>query len=273
MLRLFYLSVLVNVCSVVAAQELYVFTNPASNIPAKAIAAKLGIKTMRPYHAASGREFRLMPEVQVGITKELMLSGAVSFSNMFFQDAISFESARLYAKYRFYSNDDVHKHFRAAAFAAGSWSNNPLVYQELNLEGDNSGVQAGLLATQLVNKFAATAGVSYIRQLEKNNKLFFGPAFSNEGIQYNLSMGYLLFPRNYKSYNQTNFNLYCEFIGFKNTDVNKSFLDIAPAVQFIFKSSTRLNLGGRYQVTGNAHRMANQSFFVSLEHYFLNALK
>ena len=254
------------------AQELYVFSNPASNIPAKTVAAKLSAKTMRSYHNGE-REWRLMPEVQIGLSKKLMLAAAASFSNMFFQDAMSFESARLYAKYRFYSHDDIHKHFRAAAFAAGSWSNNPLVYQELNLDGDNSGVQAGVVATQLINKFAISAGTSYIRQLEKNDKVFFGIPFSNEGIQYNVSMGYLLFPRSYTSYNQTNFNLYCEFLGMRNIDINRNYLDIAPALQLIFKSSTRLNVGARFELAGNAHRMATQSMFISLEHYFLNAIK
>jgi hypothetical protein len=256
----------------VNAQELYVFSNPASNIPAKTIAAKLSAKTMSSYHS-NNREWRVMPEMQVGLSKKLMLTAAASFSNMFFQDAISFESARLYAKYRFYSHDEVHRHFRAAAYAAGSWSQNPLVYQELNLEGDNSGVQAGVVATQLIHKFAASAGVSYIRQLEKSDKINLGYPFTNEGIQYNLSMGYLLFPRNYTSYNQTNLNLYCEFLGMKSTDLNRAYLDVAPALQLIFKSSTRLNVGARFELTGNAHRMATQSMFISLEHYFLNAIK
>lgn len=273
MLRLSFISVLVAAAAVAGAQELYVFTNPASNIPAKAIAAKLSMKTMKPYHSASSREYRLMPEIQVGISKKIMLTAAAGFSNMFFERGMRYESVKLYSKYRFYSRDEVHKHFRAAAFAAGSWSKNPLVYQELNSDGDNSAVQAGVLATQLVNRFAATVGVSYIRQLEQKDKLFLGLPFSNEAVQYNLSMGYLLFPRSYTSYNQTNFNLYCEFIGMKNTDISSSYLDIAPAVQLIFKSSTRLNIGARYQLAGNAHRMAAQSYFVSLEHYFLNVLK
>ena len=86
-------------------------------------------------------------------------------------------------------------------------------------------------------------------------------------------MGYLLFPRSYTSYNQTNFNLYCEFLGMKNIDINRNYLDIAPALQLIFKSSTRLNVGARFELAGNAHRMATQSMFISLEHYFLNAIK
>jgi hypothetical protein len=256
----------------ISAQELYVFTNPASNIPGKAIAAKLSTKTMRSYHS-NEREWRMMPEVQFGLNKNLMLSAAGSFSNMYFQDAVKFESVRLYSKYRFYSNDELHKHFRAAAFASAAWSKNPLVYQEISLDGDNSGVQVGVIATQLIKKFAASAGVSYIRQLEKTDKVNLGLPFSNEGIQYNISMGYLVFPRNYKSYKQTNFNLYCEFLGMKNTDIKRSFIDIAPAFQLIFNSSTRFNAGARFQMAGNAHRMAKESYFISIEYYFLNALK
>ena len=254
------------------AQELYVFTNPASNIPAKALVAKLATKTMKSYHN-NEREFRFSPELQLGINKKLMLATGVSFSNMFFQSKQQFESARLYTKYRFFSKDEVHRHFRMAAFAMGAWSNNPLVYQELNLDGDNSGVQLGVVATQLVNKFAATAGISYVNLFEQNSKVFFGIPFSKQAIQYNLSMGYLLFPVQYKNYEQLNVNLYCEFLGQQNTDIQRGFVDVAPALQFIIKSSTKLNFGSRFQVTGSAHRMTTQSVFISVEHYFLNVLK
>jgi hypothetical protein len=272
MSRLLFFSAFVIIAAVTNAQELYVFSNPASNIPAKAIVAKASAKSMISYHN-NEREFRFSPEVQVGLSKKLMAAGSVSFSNMFFESKQKFESARLYAKYRFYSKDDVHQHFRMAAFATGSWSNNELVYQEINLEGDNSGFQLGIVATQLINKFAASAGLSYVQQLEKQDKRPLGFPFSNEAIQYNVSMGYLLFPMKYKNYQQVNMNLYCEFLGQQSIDVKSSFIDMAPALQFIFKSSTRLNFGSRFQLKGNAHRMANQSLFISIEHYFLNALK
>ncbi len=254
----------------VNAQELFVFAEPASNMPANSIGIRVSNALMKDEHTGN-TDYYFTPELMAGVSKKIMVHAQAFMSIR--EGKFTTNGGSLYTKYRFYSVDDVHKHFRAAAFAAGAWSNNPLVYQELNLDGDNSGIQAGVLATQLVNKFAATTGVSYIHQLEKKDKLFLGLPFSNEGIQYNVSMGYLLFPRSYTSYNQTNFNLYCEFLGLKNTDVSRSYLDIAPAVQLIFKSSTRLNLGARYQLAGNAHRMAKQSYFISLEHYFLNALK
>mgnify|MGYP002335825267 FL=1 len=272
MYRFLLFSLLLLKGSMASGQELYIFSNPASNIPAKALVAKASMKTMRSYHN-NAREYRFMPELQLGLTKNWMLTGNVSFSNMYFQPKQQFESARLYTKYRFYSNDEVHKHFRAALYGSAAWSNNPLVYQELSLEGDNSGLQLGAVATQLVGKFAASAGASYIRQLEKDNKVNFGMPFSNEAILYNLSMGYLLFPRSYDNYKQTNVNLYCEFLGQQSIDMKARFIDIAPAIQLIFNSSTRLNVGARYQLTGNAHRMADRSVFISLEHYILNALK
>ena len=43
-----------------------------------------------------------------------------------------------------------------AAFAEGSYSRSPFYYGDINLDGDNSGVQAGIIATQLVNKLAVS---------------------------------------------------------------------------------------------------------------------
>lgn len=272
MLRLISIFVLLFLQVYASAQELYVFTNPASNIPAKALVAKLSSKSMESYHNLN-REFRISPELQAGITKNLMVAGGASFSNMFFQNNMAFESARLYTKYRFYSNDAAHKHFRAAVFAQGSWSNNPLVYQEFNLDGDNSGFQVGAVGTQLINKFAVSGGVSFIKQLEQRKKVDFLRPFSNEAVQYNLSMGYLLFPFKYESIKQTNLNLYCEFLGQRNLDLEVAFLDIAPALQLIFNSRARVNMGARFQLAGTAHRMADRSVFLSFEYYILNAFK
>ncbi len=83
-----------------------------------------------------------------GLNKNWMVHAAVSVSDMH-EEKFIFESLRLYAKYRFLSIDDVHKHFRMAAFGAASYSRNHLDHNEINLMGDQSGVQAGLIATQL----------------------------------------------------------------------------------------------------------------------------
>ena len=259
-------------CCTSNAQELYVLTNPASNIPAKSLVLKGMGKTVASNHH-SGNEYRLSPECQMGLHKNLMLTGGVSFSDMYFRERQAFESFRLSAKYRFLSLDDVHRHFRMAAHAGYGWSDNPLVYQELNLEGDNGGWQTGLIATGLVNKLAVTAGFSYLNVLQNNRKIDLGFPFSTNALIYNLSAGYLLFPFRYKSYDQVNVNVYCEFLGQQNADLNRGFIDVAPAIQFIVASRMRINAGARYLLSGSAHRMATQAYYVSMEYYLLNVFK
>jgi hypothetical protein len=256
----------------VYAQELYVFSNPASNIPARSLVFKAMGKSMVSYHNLE-REYRLAPELQAGILKNLMVSGAISLSDMFFQNEQEFESFRFYAKYRFLSKDDIHSHFRMALHASYVWSKNPLVYQELNTEGDNTGLQTGLIATSLINKLAISGGVSYMQLQSAKRKINFGLPFSENALSYNLSLGYLLFPFQYKDYQQINVNLYAEFLGQKNTDLDAGFLDVAPAIQFIIASKMRINAGARFQLAGNAHRMANEAIYVSLEYYLLNVFK
>ncbi len=180
----------------------------------------------------------------------------------------------LYAKYRFLSNDDVHKHFRMAAFATAAYSRNHLQHNELNLMGDHSGVQAGLIATQLWNKLAVSGTASIIEVLdEKRNEKPQQYAF--QSLNYSLSAGYLVLPRVYKDYDQTNLNIYAELLGGQNLDweYEKYYLDLAPSIQLIFKSTSKLNLGYRFQLKSDIYRNMTNSWMISYEYIFLNALK
>jgi hypothetical protein len=185
------------------------------------------------------------------------------------------ESVNVYAKYRFLSKDDVHAHFRMAAFLEGSVSRNEMFYDELSLDGDQSGLQAGLIATQLLHKLAISGTVSTIQVLNNQRNDYDGAnrPYPFSGINYSLSAGYLLLPRKYSSYKQTNLNLYLELLGSNTLDKKTNFVDLAPALQLIFNSSTKLNLGYRFQLGGNMHRMATESWKISVETLFLNALK
>ena len=75
------------------------------------------------------------------------------------------------------------------------------------------------------------------------------------------------------SYKQTNFNLYLELLGSNALDKSLHFVDLAPALQLIFNSNTKVNAGYRFQLSGNMHRMATESFLISVETTFLNVLK
>ena len=270
---LLYMLVVV-LSTAVKGQELYVYTEPASNMPAKSVSAKLSGMFSDDNH--SGRTLqRYTPEVMVGISKKLMVHGSITISNMH-QNKFIFESSRLYAKWRFLSNDDVHKHFRMAAFGAVSYSRNQLNFNEINLSGDQSGVQVGLIATQLWNKLAVSASASINEILHKyrwDDAHRDQHAF--EAFNYSLSAGYLILPFEYTDYRQTNLNLYLELLG--GTNLNwpgeKYYLDLAPAIQFIFNSTDKLNVGYRYQISGDISRMANTGFMISYEHIFLNVLR
>ncbi|MFT3935539.1 MAG: hypothetical protein QM726_18070 [Chitinophagaceae bacterium] len=247
------------------AQELYVFSEPASNMPAHSVAAKLNYRIP----ATATFKQRFSPEVMFGLNKDWMLHVSGTFSD-FYTPQLRWESVKTYAKYRFYSNDEVHRHFRMAAFAEASYSRSPFYYGDINLDGDNSGIQAGLVATQLINKFAISATASYVRAFANRQEHVSQLGHSINALSYSLSAGYLLLPFSYTDYKQTNLNLYLEAIGMQGLDKSDYMLDLAPALQLIFNSNMKVNLGMRIQASGNMDRIANNSYFVAVERTFLS---
>lgn len=255
------------------AQELYIFTDPASNIPARSVSAKVSaymIGEQDPYNRFMQR---YVPEVMWGINKNWMVRAGTTFADM---HTINFrwESVYLYTKYRFLSIDDVHSHFRMAAFIDGSYTRSPFHFHEINLLGDKSGVQAGIIATQLWNKLALSGTVSHTQVLDRSRsaKTDYIPPRSYQAMNYSLSAGYLVLPVEYKDYKQTNLNIYGELLAQQSIDRNVQYLDFAPAIQLIFNSNTKLNAGYRFQLAGNMQRMAKQSWLISVERTFLNAI-
>ena len=253
-------------------QELFPYTEPASNMPAKSMSLKMGAMLGKGVHG-NGIDQRYTPEVMFGLSKKWMVHAAFTFSNMY-ESFYYYESARVYAKYRFLSNDDVHKHFRMAAFATAAYSRNHLQHNELNLMGDHSGIQAGLIATQLWNKLAVSGTASIVEVLDekRNDK---PQEYAFQSLNYSLSAGYLVLPREYTDYNQTNLNIYAELLGGQNLDweYEKYYLDLAPSLQLIFKSTSKLNLGYRFQLKSDIYRNMKNSWMLSYEYIFLNALK
>jgi hypothetical protein len=253
------------------AQELYVFTEPASNMPAKSVSAKYSGKFVNATMHETRIEQRHTAELMFGLNKNWMVHGAATFSDMY-TDQLRLESGRVYVKYRFLSIDDVHKHFRMAAFGEGSHSRNELMFDEISLDGDQSGIQAGLIATQLWNKLALSSTLSLIQVTSKKPKHHPGE-HPYQAFNYSLSAGLLVLPVEYTSYNQTNLNIYAELLGQQSIDRDKYFVDLAPAVQLIFRSTYKLNFGYRFQLNSNMERMATSSFNVAFETVFLNVLK
>jgi hypothetical protein len=255
------------------AQELYVFSEPASNMPAHSLSAKLTGHFVTNDKIYGRLSQRYMPEVMLGISKKLMVHLSTTMANMHTQD-FKFESYSAYIKYRFLSSDDIHKHFRLAVFADASHTNAPFHYDEITLMGDKSGVEAGLIATQLWNKLAVSGTISHTQVLDesRNDKVIYVPERSYESLNYSLSAGYLLFPKEYTDYKQLNINFYAALLAQQTLDQQKHYVDLAPALQFIFNSNSKLNIGYRFEVSGTMERMARSQWLVSFERTFLNAL-
>lgn len=262
----------------VMGQELYVYADPASNVPAKSLSVKYGSKWMNgDMEGTKMLMSRHMAEASIGINKKWMIRPSVTFSDMYTNRIMKWESASLYAKYRFYSSDAVHRHFRAAAYVKGVKSSNNLQFEELTADGDQSVIQGGVILTQLINKLAVSSTLSLTEVLDGERWLkYFGPRdFGYSSFNYSLSAGYLLFPKKYTSYKQTNFNLYLELLGSRGIDRKFYFVDLAPAMQLIVNSNTKINLGYRFQVKGSAYRMASAapSISLSVERTFFNTFR
>lgn len=263
------------------AQELYVFTEPASNMPAKSIGVRLTNEGMfKPTFTN-----RTLAEVMVGVNKNFMFHLQGFMSDM--DGNYRVEGGSIYAKYRFLSIDEAQSHLRAAAFARVSTSNRKFPSNDINLEGDNSGWQGGIVVTQLIHKLALSATIGYSSTFDQNDfrldidpmmMLHWPPTNSlyrpDEMINYSLSSGYLLLPFVYKNYNQPNFNLYVELLGKTDPANGDSYLDIAPAVQLILNSRTRIDVGYRFQAAGNMpNRYLKNMYLARVEFNFFNALK
>jgi len=257
-----------------SGQELYVFSEPASNVPAHSLSVKLTNHFVTSDKIYGRFSNRLMSQVYLGVSKKFMVAAGGTFANMHTPN-FRYESVNLYAKYRFLSKDELHKHFRMAVFAEASSTRAPFHYDEITLMGDKSGVELGVIATQLWHKLALSGTVAHTQVLHESrtNKVLYIPARNYQSMNYAISAGYLVLPKEYKDYRQTNLNLYAELLAQQTLDRSTYFVDLATAMQLIFNSNAKLNLGYRVQLGGNMQRMTSNSWLISFERTFLGALK
>lgn len=206
-----------------------------------------------------------------GANKKLMLHADAFFSNR--NKNFAAEGGSVYAKYRFLSNDQVHSHFRMAAFARYSFNNSDIHQEEIDLYGHNSGYQAGTIATQLLHKVALSASASYLHALDNSNSNKIPAAQPRDAFNYTFSFGKLMLPKEYNDYKQTNLNVMVEMLGQTLGSNGKSYLDIAPSVQFIFNSQARMDVGYRQQLLSSMYRTSPNGFVLRFEYLFFNAVK
>ncbi len=214
--------------------------------------------------------YHFIPEVMIGINNRIMLHAEAFISNR--KGGLNAEGGGLYAKYRFYSKDNVYRHFRMAAFGRISTNNGEIHQEEIMTNGHNTGFQLGLIGTQLLHKLALS-GTLYMEQDYDNyndNQLPSGMA--DKAINYSISAGRLILPKKYNGYDQVNMNLMVELIGQTLPQNGKQYLDIAPSLQFIFNSQTRVDIAFKKELYSNMLRSAPNGILLRIEHLLFNVL-
>ena len=210
-----------------------------------------------------------------------------------------FNSVDLYAKYRFFTEDAQNNHLRMAAYGEASYVAVPSHEAEPDLVMHTSGFGAGAIATYLNHHFAVslTAGVILPLEYKGNTYDKYGGIYPTtiqygNAVNYDLSFGYLLFPRKYTDYHQTNINIYCEFFGKaygaaqitqkdgpyswaatldlpNTTPILKAgyYLDAAPGVQLILNSTYRVELATAFPFIHQSYDHLYPYYLLAVQRY------
>lgn len=261
---------LLYIISFLGAQELFVVTDPASNMPAGSSNIRLSQSLFKEL-LEDGYNYHLMPEVSYGINKNLMVRAASFLSNR--NNRLYLEGGSLFLKYLFFSSDDIHSHFRLAAYGRVSKNRADIHQEQIETMGHNSGAELGLIATKLVHKTAISSSISLEKATNNNPDYIFPETQDNTAINYSLSWGRLMYPKTYKSYKQTNINVMFEFLGQTLSDNRKTFIDGTAAIQFIVNSQSRIDLAYRKSLFSNMLRSAPNGVYLNFEYTFFNFKK
>jgi hypothetical protein len=252
------------------SQELFVVTDPASNIPANTLSARV-MQSVFKEQVETGYNYHAMPEISYGISKNLMVRSTVFLSTR--SNNIIAEGASFYAKYRVFSTDDVNSHFRVATFGRYSFNKADIHQDEIEIMGHNTGFETGIIATQLIKKVAVSSSVSFEKVFDNKPDYVFPSNQGNNATNYTFSIGKLMYPKKYTSYKQTNINLMLEFLGQTINLNGKSYLDVVPSVQFIINSQARIDIGYRQELYNSMARSAPNGVYFNLEYNFFNVIK
>lgn len=262
---------LIIICTLIysglSAQELFVVTDPASNVPTGSLGIRLSNMLFKEAFK-DGFNYHLMPEITYGINKNLMVRTSAFISNR--SNSLYAEGVGLFAKYRFYSTDDLHSHFRMAAFARYSINRADIHQEQIEIMGHNTGYEGGIVVTQLIKKVAISSSVSFEKAKDNKPDYDFPVTFGNSATNYTLSIGRLMHPKKYTTFKETNINLMLEFVGQTINENGKTFIDVVPSIQFIFNSQGRIDVGYRRELYSSMLRTAPNGIYVNFEYTFFN---
>ena len=259
-MRIFFILFLLIHNYILSAQELYINSEPASLIPKGTKVVRLTNSNIfldgSNIMGSIGNAFIVTPSLSYGISKKIMLSGSIQFANKPYEQDMTpnfgLNGFKIYSKQRILSTDKQKYHTRLSSFIKYSYHEDKFMKDNIDIDLQDTGFELGLIGTQLINKLAISITTAITRISNIDEKLTQGSTVKWQTTNLNtfknsISAGYLLFPRKYNSYKQTNFNLYVEYL--TNTILNENFpvrynkfrSTFAPGIQFIIMSRSRLD--------------------------------
>ena len=259
-MRILYILFLLIHTYILSAQELYINSEPASLIPKGTKVVRLTNSNIfldgSNIMGSIGNAFIVTPSLSYGISKKIMLSGSIQFANKPYEQDMTpnfgLNGFKIYSKQRILSTDKQKYHTRLSSFIKYSYHEDKFMKDNIDIDLQDTGFELGLIGTQLINKLAISITTAITRISNIDEKLTQGSTVKWQTTNLNtfknsISAGYLLFPRKYNSYKQTNFNLYVEYL--TNTILNEDFpvrydkfrSTFAPGIQFIIMSRSRLD--------------------------------
>lgn len=300
-----------------SAQELYPHNEPASSVPKHVIGLRIFDES---YHEFGTQRNMTAAKVLFGLTSKISLSATATVSNHHsnklptnlvshthsgnqtiyqtgnIQRGVNypyrFNGFYFYAKYRFLTNDEQNKHLRLAAY--GEFSTVKAAHDETepNLLDDTKGYGGGIIGTYLKKHFSVTlsSGIIVPGKYEETVADFSGGEQHTvieygKALKYNLSFGYLVYPKTYRNYNQTNINVYLEFMGksyetarvFQNDNqitpqtnllLKGNYLEAHPGLQFVIKSNLRIDLAVGFPVFNKSYTRFYPLYMLGIQRYF-----
>ncbi len=303
-----------SLATVSSAQELFIRNMPASTIPKNSFEIRAftewydeggSIRGMGAFGFGYGIFKNLMVRISATasnhhgeylpenlITHTHIGSQTISFSQNRVQASslpVLFSGIHSYLQYRFLNVDGYKKHLRLAVFGAYSSAKSAHDEAESNLWDDNSGFEFGYIVSYLKNRWAFSFNNS-IRLPEPyseiNPKGVETTLTYGNTIPFNLSIGYLLAPAVYESYNQRNTNLYLEFMGrwvdplerIVQDDVDIEirsdghlggwYIEMHPGIQFVYSAQTRVELSVGLPFVDRSYAHFTPIFHLGLRHLF-----
>lgn len=292
-------------------------SEPASSIPHKALVARSFTSWYDEFGAVRGMGavsfyYGLTPRISVNLTvagsnhhdrnlpEDLITHKHVGSQTIYYSQQVPrnrkypflIKGANLTAKYRFLSIDRDREHFRMAAIGSYSTARSAHDEAEANLIDDNAGYGAGLIATYLHQRMAFSFTYQYIVPETYEEFQNDGHQLHNHHIildygntqQFNFAWGYLLSPKEYKDYSQTNTNLYVELIGKKYqamdifqdgeqiglespAHMGSYYVEIMPGIQKVYDSKTILEFSMGLPLIRASFAHATPTYFLSIRRY------